>query len=161
MIPSNGDNPASHRRHSIRIAGFDYSKPGAYFATICVQNRECLFGEIVDGRMCLNAAGKMVEKWYRALPNKFPDFRIDEYIIMPNHFHSIVIIKSAHSCTNGEMHTVVGADLYVRPMSPDAQSRDHSIRADTQVRPYRNHPGTIILPQKTRIYRRSSNGLKQ
>ena len=51
-------NPNIHHRRSIRLKEYDYSQNGAYFVTICVQNRECLFGEIVDGEMVLNDAGK-------------------------------------------------------------------------------------------------------
>ena len=99
-------NPAKYHRHSIRLPGYDYSRPSAYFVTICVQNRECLFGEIIDNRICLNVAGAMVEKWCLELPNKFPHIQIDEHITMPNHFHSIIIIAPP---------TVVGADLRVCP----------------------------------------------
>jgi putative transposase len=57
-----------HRRRSIRLKGYDYSHPGAYFVTICTQDREFLFGEIVDGRMHLNAAGEMV--WRIGITNQ-------------------------------------------------------------------------------------------
>ena len=54
-------NPEKQHRRSIRLKGYDYSQPGAYFITICTQGRECLFGEIVDGEMVLNDAGRMVQ----------------------------------------------------------------------------------------------------
>ncbi len=88
-------------RRSIRLRGYDYSQSGAYFVTICTQNRECMFGKIVDGEMVLNDPGRMVKKWYQELENKFPDIRCDEYIVMPNHFHGVVVN--------------VGADLRVCP----------------------------------------------
>ncbi|MFH0939132.1 MAG: transposase [Planctomycetota bacterium] len=92
-----------HRR-SIRLPGYDYSQAGAYFVTICVQDRVCLFGEIVDGEMRLNDAGRMVERWWAELNRKFSAVQTDAYVVMPNHFHGIVII-------------VVGADLRVCPYS--------------------------------------------
>nr|VFK66653.1 MAG: hypothetical protein BECKUNK1418G_GA0071005_11028 [Candidatus Kentron sp. UNK]VFK72144.1 MAG: hypothetical protein BECKUNK1418H_GA0071006_10988 [Candidatus Kentron sp. UNK] len=59
-------NPETHHRRSIRLRGYDYSQPGAYFLTICTQDRECLFGDIVEGEMRLNHAGKIVaEEWRR------------------------------------------------------------------------------------------------
>ena len=76
--------PRYHHR-SIRLKGYDYSQAGAYFVTICTQNRECLFGEIVDKEMILNDPGRMVEKWYRELENKFADIVCDQCAIMPNH----------------------------------------------------------------------------
>jgi len=55
------DDPEKHHRRSIRLKGHDYSRAGAYFVTICTQNRECLFGDIVDGEMILNKNGEIVE----------------------------------------------------------------------------------------------------
>ena len=81
-----------HRR-SIRIKGYDYSQEGYYFITICVQNRENLFGKILNNEMHLNEAGNMVKKWWLKLENKFPNFVLDEFIVMPNHFHGIVLIN--------------------------------------------------------------------
>jgi REP element-mobilizing transposase RayT len=77
-------DPNKHHRRSIRLKGYDYSQPGKYFITICTKNRKCLFGDVVNGKMVLNDAGKMIEKWYFELPNKFPDIQCDQYIIMPN-----------------------------------------------------------------------------
>jgi REP element-mobilizing transposase RayT len=93
--------PAAHHRKSIRLRGYDYSQAGAYFVTICNQQRKCLYGNIVDGKTRLNDAGLMVEKWYLELENKFPDIQCDEFVCMPNHIHFIVVN--------------VGADLRVRP----------------------------------------------
>ena len=111
-------NPKIHHRKSIRLKGYDYSQAGLYFITICTQNREHFFGEIRRGehvgspqiaescsqKMILNDAGKMIEKWYYELENKFPDIRCHEMIVMPNHFHCIV-----------ENVGIVGADLRVCP----------------------------------------------
>jgi hypothetical protein len=82
--------PLYHRR-SIRLSGYDYAQAGEYFITICVQNREHLFGEIINEEMILNDAGKMIEKWYVELSNKFPDIVADVYCVMPNHFHAIIV----------------------------------------------------------------------
>ena len=102
-------DPDKHHRKSIRLKGYDYSQEGAYFVTICTQNRVCLFGDIVDGQMVLNDAGYMVEKWFLELENKFPDIRCDGYIIMPNHFHCIVVNVGAdlRVCPdNGQSHRI-------------------------------------------------------
>lgn len=94
-------NPNIHQRHSIRLSGYDYSQPGAYFVTICVKNRECLFGDIVDGEMRLNGAGIMVQQWYHELASHFADIQCGDFICMPNHLHFII--------------NNVGADRCVRP----------------------------------------------
>jgi len=56
-------DPNKHHRRSIRLKGYDYSRAGAYFVTICMYQRECLFGAVVDGVMRANEAGSMVEHW--------------------------------------------------------------------------------------------------
>ena len=84
-----------HHRRSIRLKGYDYSQAGAYFVTICTQDRECLFGDIVDGEMRLNDAGQMVHRIWNDLSVEYPDIEIDEFIVMPNHFHGIIVIVGA------------------------------------------------------------------
>ncbi|MEZ4803828.1 MAG: transposase, partial [Gelidibacter sp.] len=96
-------NPQIHHRRSIRLKGYDYSQRGAYFITICLQDRACLFGRVADGQMELNDAGKMIEKWWQKIPEKFPDIELGEYTVMPNHFHAVVLNRG------------VGADPRVRP----------------------------------------------
>ncbi|SEA61292.1 REP element-mobilizing transposase RayT [Desulfuromusa kysingii] len=86
-------NPEIHERRSIRMVDYDYSSAGFYFVTICVQGRESLLGEIADGVITLNDAGRMVENSWLELPAKYPDMAIDEHVIMPNHFHGIIILQ--------------------------------------------------------------------
>ncbi|ABQ26894.1 transposase [Geotalea uraniireducens] len=88
-------NPDIHHRRSIRLREYDYSSNGAYFVTICAQGRECLFGDILDGEMRLNDAGRMVAEWWVKLPGKFPNVALDEYFVMPNHFQGIICIVGA------------------------------------------------------------------
>lgn len=85
-------NPDIHHRRSIRLKEYDYSLEGMYCITICVNNRECLFGEIVNEEMVLNESGCMAKKVWLSLPERFPEIRVDEFIIMPNHMHGIIII---------------------------------------------------------------------
>ena len=79
-------DPDKHHRRSIRLKGFDYSRSAVYFLTICVQNRECLFGTIPQDRMIRNDAGKMVSEEWLTLPGRFPAVILDEFVVMPNHF---------------------------------------------------------------------------
>ncbi|NIK73953.1 REP element-mobilizing transposase RayT [Thermonema lapsum] len=74
------------------MRGYDYSKPGAYFITIVTHNRQCLFGEIKNGAMVLNDAGFIARKYWLEIPSHFPHTQLDEFIIMPNHIHGIIII---------------------------------------------------------------------
>ena len=84
-------NPNIHHRRSIRLKGYDYSQSGLYFITICVQNRECLFGKIINKEMILNEPGTMVENEWLKLRIRFPNIVLHEYIVMPNHFHAILV----------------------------------------------------------------------
>lgn len=79
-------------RRSIRLAGYDYTQSGAYFVTVCTQNRSCLFGSIVDGEMQLNDAGRIVQGIWGELPGRFPQIGIDSFIVMPNHMHGIILV---------------------------------------------------------------------
>jgi len=96
-------NPHIHHRRSIRLKGYDYSREGLYFITICVQGRACLFGEIENGKMVLNAAGKMVESEWLKLPERFKNIELHEYMVMPNHFHTILeIVENGMVNKNGQ-----------------------------------------------------------
>jgi len=85
-------DPAIHHRRSIRLEGYDYAGAGAYFVTICVQDKKCLFGEIVAGEMVLNDAGGIVaDEWLKTARIR-QEIELDEWVVMPNHFHGIVVI---------------------------------------------------------------------
>ena len=88
-------NPHIHNRRSIRLKGFDYSQAGAYFVTICVQHRKCLFGDVVDGKMILNDAGKMVQTVWDEIPQKYPGVQTNGFVVMPNHIHGIIGLVGA------------------------------------------------------------------
>ncbi len=85
-------DPDRHHRRSIRLKGYDYTSAGAYFVTICVQNRECLLGEVIEGRVSLSGAGRMVQSIWDALPQYYPGVDIDAFVVMPNHVHGIIVL---------------------------------------------------------------------
>jgi REP element-mobilizing transposase RayT len=109
-------NPQIHYRRSIRLKGYDYSQAGLYFITICVQNRECLFGEIVNGEMVLNDAGTIANKCWLDIPKHFPNAVLHEHIVMPNHIHGIVELSN----------NVVGAENFL----PISNNTEHTIGAE-------------------------------
>jgi len=83
-------------RKSPRLSGYDYSLPGGYFITIVTYHRTSLFGEIIDTKIVLNATGILVNEEWTKLPKRFPTIQLDEFIIMPNHFHGILFILETH-----------------------------------------------------------------
>jgi putative transposase len=88
-------NPDIHHRRSIRLQCYDYSQAGALFVTICTNNRENLFGDIVAGAMQLNYAGQTVERCWVDIPAHFPCVELDEFVVMPNHIHGIIVLTDA------------------------------------------------------------------
>ena len=82
-----------HRRRTIRLAGYDYTHPGAYFLTIDTWQYECLFGEIVNSMMILNEMGELVSEEWLKTPEIRREIQLDVFQIMPNHLHGIIIIN--------------------------------------------------------------------
>ncbi len=89
MDESNDNYP---KRKKLRLEGYDYSTAANYFITIVVQERLCLFGEIVDGQMVLNEAGIAIEQAVADIPNQHDGCLIFNYVIMPNHVHFILTL---------------------------------------------------------------------
>ncbi|MFN9398166.1 MAG: transposase, partial [Dolichospermum sp.] len=86
-------NPDIHKRQSIRLKGYDYSQSGLYFITICCYQRECLFGNIMNSQIILNNFGQLIkEEWLKSAEIR-KEIEFDDFVIMPNHFHGIVIIN--------------------------------------------------------------------
>jgi len=83
------------RRRSIRLKDYDYHHAGAYFVTIVSQDRRCLFGDVVDGKMQLNAASQMVQTVWDELSNNYPGVETDYFVVMPNHIHGVIVFVGA------------------------------------------------------------------
>ena len=87
-------------RKKNRLSNYDYSQNGAYFITICTENRKCLLSTIVGANMerpaysQLTAAGKTVEEAIREIPAHYPNVRLEKYVIMPNHVHLLLMIDT-------------------------------------------------------------------
>jgi putative transposase len=86
------DKNKYHRR-SIRLKEYDYTSPGWYYITICTHQQTCLFGDINNGRIVLSSIGKIAWEYWLQIPNHFKFVELDEFVIMPNHLHGIVIIN--------------------------------------------------------------------
>lgn len=109
-----------HRRRSLRLKDYDYAQAGTYFVTVCTQNRECLFGEVVEGEVQLNEIGRMVASVWQAIPDHYPHVVTDEFVVMPNHMHGILFFD----------HPAVGAGLV-----PALEGSIDPNRATTRVAP--------------------------
>lgn len=128
-------NPDILHRRSIRLKGFDYSRAGAYFVTACVQHRECLFGSILNGEVVLNDAGRMVKAMWEALPERFQVVQLDKFMVMPNHFHGIIMLNPLHdpdSINNRRGESCIRPVFRIRPDVGDGMGE----KGDHKDRPY-------------------------
>ena len=99
------------KRRSIRLRGYDYSRAGAYFVTICMKNRQCLFGDIVDGKLVFNENGQIVLSVWHGLTNHYSHVELDAFVVMQNHVHGIIVLHNENIGGDGG----VGAGLKPAP----------------------------------------------
>ena len=108
--PANLDLP---RRRSIRLPGYDYAGYGTYFVTICADEGRCLFGRIADEAMWPNTLGELaIQEWLASAAVR-PGVRLDHFVLMPNHFHGIVHLRTELGTEGAEVLPEVASDLPV------------------------------------------------
>ncbi len=132
----------SHRRKLIRLRHYDYSNSGAYFITMCVQNHECLFGNIVDGEMHLNDAGRMVQSLWKALPLFYPGSEIDQFVIMPNHFHGIIVLNDSVGAIHESPLRMTAVER--RNMAIPKMIGRFKMTSSKRINQFRNTPGAKV-----------------
>ena len=118
-------DPQENYRRSIRLRDYDYTSPGAYFITICTQDRKPIFGEIVNGEMQLNKLGESTQSIWCTLPERFPNLELDQFVIMPDHIHGIIIFK--------ESRHVSPLDSYVSQIPERFRNSTYSKSATDQI----------------------------
>jgi putative transposase len=109
-------DPKIHHRRSIRLQEFDYSQAGMYYITICSANRNNILGNISNDEMILNEWGRAAaEEWMRTAKIR-PTVELDEFVIMPNHLHGIVILLDKE-CQNDHLHQSLVHEKFGKPTS--------------------------------------------
>ena len=83
---------AKHHRRSIRLKEYDYSQAGAYFVTICIKDGLHTLGEIRNSQIYLSEPGLMVQTIWNELPLHYPGVEVDAFVVMPDHFHGIIVL---------------------------------------------------------------------
>jgi putative transposase len=106
-------DPKIHHRRSIRLQGYDYSQAGAYFVTMVTWQRECLFGEVVNGEMHLNNFGEIVAQTWQWLEKQYLYVEMGAWKVMPNHFHGIL---SIHDDGRGGSRTAPTENIQHKPL---------------------------------------------
>ena len=139
------------RRRTIRLRDFNYRQPGFYFITTCVENHKIMFGTIANDKMHLNRNGLIVEQVWRRLPQRFPGIELDQYVVMPNHMHGIIILQDEQPILYRKVHiervperfnaTVQNAARPYKQM-PDLGQMIRSFKAEVSYRIHRTgNPG--------------------
>lgn len=127
------------RRRELRLPNYNYAQSGVYFVTLCAQDRNCLFGEINEVTICLNEYGQLAREAWWWLTRQYPYVLLDEFIVMPNHLHAILIIDSHRGGSRTAM--------------PDGEGRSRA--TPTKVKPL----GGLIGAYKT-VSTKSINALR-
>jgi REP element-mobilizing transposase RayT len=94
---SGGKYKNKYRIESMRLKNWDYANDGMYFITICTKDREFFFGDCINGKIKLSTIGKLADQYWREITKHFPRIELDEYVVMPNHVHGIIIIDNSAS----------------------------------------------------------------
>ena len=102
MVGARPYDPNTKHRRSIRLKGYEYSRAGAYFVTLCAQDRACLFGEVVDYESRWNDAGRMIQAVWDEMPDHYPGVETDAFVVMPNHIHGIIILAARGAGDRGQ-----------------------------------------------------------
>ncbi len=121
-VPYKYMNDIKHRKPN-RLKKYNYSDAGWYFITICTQNMECLFGNIINNEMNLNMFGGIVKQYWSNIQEYFVNVESDEYVIMPNHVHGIIVIRNEKPFV-GNDHRVVPFNNQVGHDGPTLRKHD-------------------------------------
>jgi len=143
-----------YRIESNRLKGWDYSGNGCYFVTICTRDRECLFGDLADGFVRLSQVGEIARNCWENIPKHFSAARLDEFVIMPNHIHGIVVIEN-DDCLDDCRD--VGRDVacYVSTGTGTGTGADNPM---SKISPKPGSLGVIVRSYKSAVTRRCRQG---
>ena len=140
-------NPAIRQQRTTRLPGYDYAQHGAYFVTICAQNRECLFGGVGVGEVELNNVGRLVYEEWLYTENIRPEVQLDEFVVMPNHIHGIITIRQPEGAVGAHGRAPLHAEhslLYRKPRSLGSLIAGFKASATKRINQLRHTPGQPI-----------------
>ena len=132
-----------YHRRSIRLRDYDYTRDGAYFVTICAQIRQCPFGDVVDGKMELNDAGRIVAAEWVKTASLRREIELDAWVVMPDHFHAILIINRNRSNGRGTARRAPAHEQFGKPVAGSIPTivRAFKSAVTRQINKLRNTPG--------------------
>lgn len=151
--------PGLPERRSVRLRGYDYAAPGAYFVTLCVRHRRCLFGEVVERRMHRSSIGEAAHRCWQRIPDHVPHVELDAFVIMPNHMHGILLLREERAEASGEEGATSHQDAASPPASAAAsrglEGRQGSRSAAyyARISPAKNSLGVVVRTYKGAVTR--------
>jgi putative transposase len=131
-----------YNRHSIRLPGYDYTSPRAYFITICTYQRACLFGEISGGEMHLSSIRNIAHQEWLRLPARFSFVTLDDFVVMPNHIHGIIWIHETGPVTN----LAPRQDVFGKPIAGSLSTIMRAYKTTVTIKANKilNQPGALL-----------------
>jgi putative transposase len=148
-------DPKIHHRRSVRMAGYDYTQPGAYFVTLVTHGREEIFGKIADREMQLNNLGEIAREQWERLYNRFPHIECRQFVVMPNHVHGIIVIANEGRSAAREIHKDVMLNNTLRPEMIGRSDKPVTGRSDKPATPLRGVEegslGAIVRAYKSAV----------
>ena len=116
-------DPKKHHRRSIRLRGYDYAQTGLYYVTLCTQDRQRLFGAVVNGEMQPDPAGLIAGECWEWLAARYDHVELDQWVVMPNHLHGIIALTdrmgtrvTGESACRGGSRTAPTGDAKRKPL---------------------------------------------
>jgi REP element-mobilizing transposase RayT len=85
----------NYERKPHRLTNWDYSSDGIYYITICCFEKHSYLGTVCNNNVDLSEIGAISSGYWVDIPNHFPHVKLDEFIIMPNHIHGILILDKS------------------------------------------------------------------
>ena len=144
-----------YRIASARAQWWNYGWNGAYFITICTQNREHFFGEIVGGKINLSNTGVIADIFWHEIPTHAPFVKLGDFMVMPNHIHGILILDKPDrgNGTDADVETLHATSLRKQrqPQSPDPDHPSAKNEQMAAISPKPNTISTIIRSYKSAV----------
>jgi putative transposase len=141
------------QRKPNRLEDYDYSQDGYYFVTICTKDKEEYFGKVENGKMILNKTGEIARNLWKEIPNHFKYGKLDEFNVMPNHVHGIVIIENNSVLRNAYMHslqkrTKMLLSKIIQQYKSSVTREANSLRVDVKFQWHKSFHDHIIRSEK-------------
>jgi REP element-mobilizing transposase RayT len=142
-------DPAKHNRRSIRLKGYDYSGEGAYHVVIRTKNGVCMFGEVEANETKLSPIGGIAERCWLEIPEHFPYVELDQYVVMPNHLHGIVIIVGRKEADISRKD--VQLNVLTSTTLPKNAVTGRSLKPTSQISPHKGTLSVIVRTYKAAV----------